>query len=76
MDGEVNVAVGSDATELLGDVVDDWEATVVEVGLTKLPRLSVADHVVQLVNSSDESELGVFKNFSISGEFMSASPWL
>lgn len=42
--GKIDIAVGADAAELLGDVVDYGLAAVVEFGLTQVPRLVVSDH--------------------------------
>lgn len=66
VDGQVDVAVGSDAAELLGNVVDHGLATVVELGLAKVPLLVGPDHLVKLVDGGDEGELGVFENLCVS----------
>lgn len=65
MDWKVDVAVGTDATELLGNVVDHGLAAVVEVRLAEIPGLRVADHGVELVDGGDEGELGVFEDFGV-----------
>lgn len=64
--GQVEVAVGADAAELGGDVVDDGLAAVVELWLAELPGLAAADHGVELVDGGDEGELRVFEDFGVS----------
>lgn len=73
VNGEVDVAVGSYAAELLGDVMDYGLAAVVEIGLAKVPLLAVADHGVKLVHSGNESKLGVFQHLGISAELVCKS---
>lgn len=66
MHGEIDVAIRSDASQLLCNVVDYGLAAVVDVRLAKIPGLAIPDHGVQLVNSSNESELSVLQNLGVS----------
>ena len=66
MQGEVEVAVGSDAVELLSNVVDYGLAAVVRFRFAQPPGLVIPDHGVELVDSSDENELRVFEDFGVS----------
>jgi hypothetical protein len=68
VDGEVDIAVGSYAAKLLGDVVDYGLTAVIEVRLAKVPLLAIADHRVQLVNGGDEGKLSVLKDLGISAK--------
>lgn len=68
VDGEVNVAVWSNAAELLRDVVDDGLAAVVEIRLAKVPLLAIADHRVELVHGGDEGKLSVLQDLSVSAK--------
>lgn len=63
--GQVDVAVRSYAAELLGDVVDHRLPAVVEVGLSKVPLLAVADHGVELLHSGNEGELRVLEDLGV-----------
>lgn len=66
MHGEIDIAIRSDASQLLCNVVDHGLATVVELGLAKVPGLVISKHGIQLVYGGNEGELGVFENFSVS----------
>lgn len=63
---EVDIAVGSDAAQLLRNVVDDRLAAVVELGFAEVPRLLIPNHGVELVHGCNQGELGVFQDLGIS----------
>jgi hypothetical protein len=65
LNGQVEVVVGAETTELSGDIVDDGLATFVELGLAKIPGLAIAEHGVKFLNRSDQDELGVLKNLCV-----------
>lgn len=68
VDGKVDIAIGSDAAELLSDVVNYWLAAVVKVGLLEVPLLTVADHGVQFVHGGNEGELCVLQYLCVSAK--------